>query len=132
MSPLACCAARLGDQFISFGLEDFGQIKLESLDNGRVQFVHTMERDRTVFVAFNIVHGVVLLWALGVIGMMFYRRQFRSEDRAFSVYLVILATLVANAVIYGGLSEPADRYQTRLVWIVPVLTAVFWLRRPKI
>ncbi len=120
-----------GDQFISFGLEDFGQVRLERLDNGRVQFIQTRDRDRTVFVVFNIVHVLVLLGVLCVVGMMFYRRQFRPEDRAFSVYLVILATLIANACIYGGLSEPADRYQTRLVWIILALTAIFWLKRPK-
>lgn len=119
------------DQFVSFGLEDFGQVRLERLDNGRVQFEFTRDLDRTVFVAFNVIHVSVLVLTLLVIGVMFYRRQFRPEDKAFSVYLVILATLLANAVIYGGLSEPADRYQTRLVWVVPVLTAVFWLRRKK-
>jgi hypothetical protein len=87
--------------------------------------------DRTIYVVFNIVHVLVLLATLGVIAAMFYRRQFRPEDRAISVYLVILATLVTNAFIFGGLSEPADRYQTRLVWVIPVLTAVFWLRRKK-
>ena len=120
-----------GDQFISFGLEDFGQVALERLESGRIKFVFTRDLDRTIFVAFNIVHVLVLIGTLGVIGWMFWRREFRPEDRAFSVYLVILATLTANAFIYGGLSEPADRYQTRLVWVVPVLTAVFWLRRKK-
>ena len=117
------------DQFVSFGLEDFGQVRLDRLDNGRVQFAFTRDRDRTIFVVFNVIHVTVLVLPLAVIAMMFYRRQFRPEDRAVSVYLVILATLVANAMIYGGLSEPADRYQTRLVWVVPVLTDVFWLRR---
>lgn len=119
------------DQFVSFGLEDFGQVALERLDDGRVKVVHTKDADRTVYVVFNIVHVLVLLATLGVIALMMFRRQFGPEDRAFSVYLVILATLVANAFIFGGLSEPADRYQTRLVWVVPVLTAVFWLRRKK-
>lgn len=119
------------DQFVSFGLEDFGQVALERLDDGRVKFLYTRDVDRTIYVVFNIVHVLVLLATLGVIAAMFYRRQFRPEDRAISVYLVILATLVANAFIFGGLSEPADRYQTRLVWVIPVLTAVFWLRRKK-
>ncbi len=117
------------DQFVSFGLEDFGLVVLERQEDGRMQFVYTRDRDRTVFVVFNVIQVSVLLFTLAVIGVMFYRGDFRSQDRAISVYLVILATLVANAVIFGGLSEPADRYQTRLVWVVPVLTAVFWLRR---
>lgn len=117
------------DQFTSFGLEDFGQVEIERLENGRVQLVYTPDRDRTVFVVFNVIHVPVLLIALAAAGLMFWRRDFRPEDRAVSVYLVILGTLLANSFIYGGLSEPADRYQTRLVWVVPVLTAVFWLRR---
>lgn len=119
------------DQFISFGLEDFGQVAIEPQENGRMEVVYTKDRDRTVFVAFNVIQVPVMLFSLVVVAVMFWRREFRAEDRAVSVYLVILGTLVANSVIYGGLSEPADRYQTRLVWVIPVLTAVFWLRRQK-
>ncbi len=43
--------------------------------------------------------------------------------------LVAVAGLAINAAIFGGLSVPVDRYQGRVVWIVPVLAALFWLTR---
>ncbi len=43
--------------------------------------------------------------------------------------LMVAVGLVANAAIFGGLSAPADRYQARVIWLVPALAAVFWLSR---
>ena len=37
---------------------------------------------------------------------------------------VLAAALAGNALIFGGLSAPVDRYQSRLVWLVPVLLVV--------
>lgn len=34
---------------------------------------------------------------------------------------VLLAALAINAAIYGGLSAPVDRYQSRLAWLIPAL-----------
>jgi hypothetical protein len=42
---------------------------------------------------------------------------------------VAIAGLVANAAIFGGLSAPVDRYQARVIWIIPMLAALFWLVR---
>ncbi len=40
--------------------------------------------------------------------------------------LVLLAfTLIVNAAIFGGLSAPVDRYQGRLVWLIPALLTVY-------
>jgi hypothetical protein len=36
---------------------------------------------------------------------------------------------MANAAIFGGLSAPVDRYQMRVIWIVPMVAALFWLSR---
>ena len=45
--------------------------------------------------------------------------------------LVAVAGLAINAAIFGGLSVPVDRYQGRVVWIIPALAALFWLNRRK-
>ena len=34
---------------------------------------------------------------------------------------VVLFGLLANAGVFGGLSAPVDRYQSRIVWLLPVL-----------
>ena len=38
--------------------------------------------------------------------------------------LVLAAGLLGNAMIFGGLSSPADRYQARLIWLVPAMLTI--------
>lgn len=45
---------------------------------------------------------------------------------ATAVLVLCLVGLAGNAFIFGGLSAPVDRYQSRLVWILPALALVFW------
>ncbi len=35
--------------------------------------------------------------------------------------------LFGNALIFGGLSVPADRYQSRVAWVLPALALVYWM-----
>lgn len=50
------------------------------------------------------------------------------QDR--DVVIVCVAGLLGNALIFGGLSAPVDRYQSRLAWLLPALGIILWLRRP--
>jgi len=38
--------------------------------------------------------------------------------------LMIFFAVVVNAAIYGGLSAPVDRYQSRVAWLIPALLAL--------
>jgi hypothetical protein len=41
----------------------------------------------------------------------------------------VLTALIGNAIVCGALSNPHDRYQSRLIWIVPfavVVTGAQW------
>ena len=38
--------------------------------------------------------------------------------------LMILAGLVANAVVCGGISQPATRYGSRVIWLLPWLAVL--------
>ena len=38
--------------------------------------------------------------------------------------LVIFLGLLGNALIFGGLSSPADRYSSRIVWLLPVFVTI--------
>ena len=39
--------------------------------------------------------------------------------------IVLITTMTANAVIFGGLSAAIDRYQGRMAWIIPVMLVLF-------
>ena len=51
------------------------------------------------------------------------RRLSRTELEAAAV---VVAGLLVNAAIFGGLSAPVDRYQSRAIWLLPALAGVFF------
>ncbi len=55
------------------------------------------------------------------------RLNARPDERG--LLFVLLVGLLANAVIFGGLSVPVDRYQARIIWLVPLLAMLFGFNR---
>ena len=52
--------------------------------------------------------------------LSFWKRgKFSASERDLA--FLIIAGLIVNAVIFGGLSAPVDRYQSRIVWLLPAL-----------
>jgi hypothetical protein len=50
-------------------------------------------------------------------------------QRGSLIVHIALFGLLANAAITSILSAVADRYQTRVIWVLPVLALCMWLRR---
>ena len=116
-------------QTVSIGTGDFRSADLYRGGTGlwRADF-HPDER-RDLLDAFEVLH--ILSFAAGVIalGMMASRNRLGAGRREVEVVIVLAVGLVANALIFGGLSAPADRYQARIAWLVPAIAALFWLER---
>ncbi len=90
-----------------------------------------------VFDALNTVHvPVAHLSGLALILVLAWAARTGRTDLALLSGFVLLA-LLGNAFICGALSNPHDRYQSRLVWLatfVPMAAALAWRRgayRPK-
>ena len=67
---------------------------------------------------------LIVLWAI------FGRRLWTPRLAALSV--LILYVLLANAAVTGNFSNVEDRYQARVIWLVPLLALLFlltWLGR---
>lgn len=64
--------------------------------------------------------------SLGVLGLatMGLGRWRRVGDRVRTLLLVIGLGLVLNAIVTGGLSAVHDRYQNRVIWLVPFAALV--------
>ncbi|MEM8691229.1 MAG: hypothetical protein AAGG57_05040 [Pseudomonadota bacterium] len=67
---------------------------------------------------------LILLMAMGLLS----RQQ-------IAIAAVAVTGILLNATIFGGLSAPVERYQSRVIWLLPVLSMLFmasWLgkRRP--
>jgi hypothetical protein len=81
--------------------------------------------------AIGTVQTLVVAAAGAYLGALLFRRRLDAARREPDMLLVLLMGLLINAVVFGGLSAPADRYQGRLAWLVPMLAAIMWLaRRP--
>ncbi len=66
--------------------------------------------------------SVIYLSLIMLAYLVFWRKSTNINQRR--VIALIAAALFANAVICGVLSGPADRYQGRLIWLLPLVTAV--------
>jgi hypothetical protein len=73
----------------------------------------------------------VALAVSALVAALLLARALRRSDSAFvGLCALVLATLLANAFAAGALSGPTDRYQSRVIWLVP-LTALLGLVRER-
>lgn len=66
----------------------------------------------------GVVYGVALL---AVLGLVFWPGRLSPEMRALAV--AVIAGILANALVCGGISQPASRYGARVIWLLPLLAA---------
>lgn len=48
----------------------------------------------------------------------------RTQHFLTEAIVVILLAMIVNAAVFGGLSAPVDRYQSRIAWLIPALLAL--------
>jgi hypothetical protein len=73
---------------------------------------------------------IVLLTSLAsVVGFVALRdRGFRCNHDLRSLAVVTLLGILVNAFVCGALSEPYERYQARVVWLIPLLAGLIYFR----
>ena len=79
---------------------------------------------------FDWVTKAVTLLSLVLVLIVWKRGKLSTPERDLA--LLIMVGLIANAVIFGGLSAPVDRYQSRIAWLLPALWFIYAARRRKI
>ena len=117
----------------TFGMDDFSWSRLEWLPDGRVDTAPLdPDRSRAGLDAIGAAHLAALAAAAGLILLYAARDGLRAGAREREMLFMAVAGLLVNAAIFGGLSVPVDRYQGRVIWIIPVLAALFWLNRREV
>ena len=82
------------------------------------------ELSRSLFDRLNLIHVPVALAAVGgLLPMVVWSVRCRRFDLAV-LALFVLVALMGNAFICGALSNPHDRYQSRLVWLAPLVVGL--------
>ncbi len=54
-----------------------------------------------------------------------------ARGLALALVLFLVAAVLGNALICGGLSAPHPRYGARIIWLLPVAALLCWPRRRK-
>jgi hypothetical protein len=80
----------------------------------------------------SLVRGVttpVAALSILLLPVLFWAAVRRNDRLVMSLLTAIASALIANAILAGALSDVHDRYQSRIIWIVPfavVLILVRW------
>ena len=79
----------------------------------------------------RIVTSTVAIVSLGLLPLLLFFAVRRKDRIVVSLVIAVVVALVANAFLTGALSDVHDRYQSRLVWLAPLVAASVlfrWLR----
>jgi hypothetical protein len=121
-------AANFRDQLINFGLYGFdpNQWMLDQFDTTLPRARASYLRSRQARTALNLelLTGIqlgALFVSLGVIAAAVPLLWRRHSHRLAGLSLVAVSMVVANAFVTGVLSVVDDRYQCRVIWMIPLL-----------
>ena len=121
-------------QLTAFGLGDLGSNGwiLEVFDSvfpgGRSRYLQSRQvRNALPFAFFARVQNWTIIMSLVVIGALTPRLWSRRPPRLLGLSAVIVSMVIANGLVTGVLSAVEDRYQSRVIWLLPLLAGVFVL-----
>jgi hypothetical protein len=119
-------------QLLIFGIEDFdasnwvlGQFEStmpgqqNSYFNSRQQRNALPVDDVTTMVNWFVLISLIILAVLAPFAF------WRGNSQLAWLTVVVASTTLANALLSGALSMVDDRYQARIIWLVPLLAALF-------
>ncbi|WP_170347014.1 hypothetical protein [Ruegeria atlantica] len=90
----------------------------------------SLSRDRGWIETADIVHGAIYAVSFAFIVFVLLRPGRVSRDmKLFALFILI--GIAVNALVCGGVSQPADRYGARVMWLLPFTAAfLFLVQRP--
>jgi hypothetical protein len=81
------------------------------------------------FELLNYIYATVLVASSLVLVGFLVVEGLRKQPRAFFAGIFVIVLVAGNAFTVGVLSYPQDRYQSRVIWLVPLLAACIVLER---
>jgi len=130
---LARSAANFWNQLITFDLgfeanDWVGEEFDRALPGQKSHYLRSRQvRDELPLVFFSTVQdcvAVVSLLVIVLLSVWFWRTK---SSRLMGFAVVVVPALVANAVVTGTLSMVENRYQSRVIWLLPLLAALLLL-----
>jgi hypothetical protein len=72
------------------------------------------------------IHSALYLASLGaILVLLVWPRRVPKEIKALAIMLIF--GILANALVCGGISQPATRYGARVIWLLPLVAAIMVL-----
>jgi hypothetical protein len=133
---LSKSAANFWRQLKAFGLELFdpndwvSEVFESVLPGGRSRYLQSRQaRDVLPLTLefFTSVQNWTVIASLVGIGVFIPRMWRRRPPLLVGLSVVIVSTVIANALVTGTLSMVEDRFQSRVIWLVPLLAGVLVL-----
>jgi hypothetical protein len=131
---LSISAAHFWEQLITFGLWDYGpnawveEMFDKVLPGVRLRYLRTRQARRALPDDFSssaqewtVIASLVLM---GTFAPFVFRRR---PARLIELSVVVIFVIIANAFVTGVFSNVEDRYQSRVVWLLPLLAILFVL-----
>ncbi|MEI4473687.1 hypothetical protein [Frigidibacter sp. MR17.24] len=112
-------------QFLRIGTEDLRPSA--GLDAEMAPLPPATARGAALLAAYDPVFRLGAGLAALVLAGLALTGRLSGRERVMLGFLVL--GLGVNAMVFGGLSAPADRYQTRVIWLVPALALLALARR---
>lgn len=126
--------ANFGQQLTTFDLAIFDpndwilRVFDSVLPRERASYLQSRQaRDELPYEFFTSVQTWTVLASLVVIGVFTPRMWRRRPPRLVGLALVIISVIVANAFVTGTLSMVENRFQSRVIWLLPLLAGVLAL-----
>jgi hypothetical protein len=127
-------AANFGNELTALGLDDLGSNDwvLGEFDQVLPREKSSYEHSRQIHDAlplefFSFVQEWTVIASLIVI-FAFIRYVWRHRPaRILGIGVIIFSTVIANALVTGVLSGVETRYQSRVIWLLPLLAGILFL-----
>jgi hypothetical protein len=113
----------VAEQLVRFGLNGARLGSYASYTGGGEIAVGDRDGPRWPTVLLDRVHVLFILAAVAAFGIALWRGWRPGAAALFGLVLIVLG-LAGNALICGGLSVPVDRYQSRVIWLVPLAAVI--------
>ena len=131
---LSRSAANFSQQLLSFGLFGFDSSAwmLEQFDEvmpkARSSYLQSRQaRDALPLDLLTEIQWWTIVASLAAIAALIPLLWRRHSPRLAGLSLVVVATVVANALVTGVMSVVDDRYGCRIIWLIPLLAGIFFL-----
>jgi hypothetical protein len=133
-AELAAAAGNFWDQLTTFALWGYGPDPwiLEAFDRAlpgaRSRYLQTRQVQGALPGEFSsTAQNWMVMTALGVIGTLTTYRWRHLSPRLIGLTVIIVSITIANAFVTGVFSNVEDRYQSRVIWLLPLLAGLFVL-----